>query len=70
MAKLSDFFKTQHGHEKRRNEICANCKYIQRPFGDKPFQGDYSQSVYCEKHLKYIEMINSNSCCYFEFFNY
>jgi len=55
-------------NEQTRKEVCANCRYIYRPMGDKPFQADLNESVYCEKRMKNIEMINSNSCYFFEFY--
>jgi hypothetical protein len=44
-----------------RREVCAECKYIQRPF-----RNDLNDTVYCNKMLKFIELINSNSCAFWE----
>jgi hypothetical protein len=68
MAKASEFFNTQDGNEQTRKEVCYNCKHIDRPAGDKPFQADLNQSVYCEILQRFVEMIKSNSCGSFEFY--
>jgi len=68
MAKLSDYLTKKFKDGQKIKEVCFNCKYINRPNQDKPFQSELNEAIYCDKLNKFIENINSNSCGYFEYF--
>jgi hypothetical protein len=49
----------------KKNEVCANCAYIQRPFRED--LAKMGESFYCAKQLKFVDSLYSKSCCYFKF---
>jgi len=43
--------------EKKTEKVCMNCRFIKRPFGR-----NLHDSFYCQKHMKFIVPIQTNSC--------
>ena len=55
---------TEGRFEKSRKKICGNCKYIQRPFNDKPMQADLNQPAHCCKVGKFMKT-DTEACALF-----
>jgi len=56
-----DIVNVLNKNQNSRKEVCAVCKYIQRPF-----QEDLDNKVFCEKMKRTVEFIKTNSCANWE----